>query len=167
MLIFLREPDQENSSLHAKRLRGIATCAPLYDGRPVYWDNRFVISTGVLPMPELDAGSVFKACVSAEGTKKELDEARFYVRQMRRADWHVLTATTKVNVHVPFECIRALPAVFEKGVGLVGIPHLGMANNINRYFVAVRMPRYRCLPADLDPAFVESHVPIPDNVAAS
>lgn len=174
MMIITREPDHETGNLYTKRLKGNFSCVPLpSDGTPVYWDNRFVISaTPVSQLDKLaspfDATSVIATAlypVPQENFTKNLDSAELYVRQIRQSDWENITsATGKVrNFQVPFECIRSLPAIFQKSSGsndlgkLVASPHLGLSARPDLYFTAVRMPRFRSLPAEIDPGFSENH----------
>lgn len=174
LMIITREPDHESGSLFASRLRGNPACSPLApNGTPVYWDNRFVLSAA--PVTDLDhsghpfvASEIYKAALEApnmDATVKGLKEAELYVRQIRRSDWEKITAITNRvrDFHVPYECIRALPAIFLKesdssATGrLVASPHLGLSARPDLYFTAVRMPRFRSLPADVDPGFCERH----------
>lgn len=97
---------------------------------------------------------------------RALIETELYVRQLRRADWERITAiTSRVrDFQVPYECIRALPAVVQKPPGstslgqLVASPHLGISARPDLCFAAVRMPRFRSLPWDMDPGFCHSHL---------
>lgn len=97
---------------------------------------------------------------------RALIDTELYVRQLRRADWERITAiTARVrDFQVPYECIRALPAVVQKPPGstslgqLVASPHLGISARPDLCFAAVRMPRFRSLPWDMDPGFCQSHL---------
>lgn len=173
LMILTREPDHESGPLYATRLRGNPSCSPLSpNGTPVYWDNRFVITAA--PVSELEhtgnpfnATEIYKAVLACTGEAhpKELKEAELYIRQIRRTDWEKITAiTSRVrDFQVPYECIRALPAIFQKEAGssslgaLVASPHLGLSSRPDLYFTAVRMPKFRSLPADIDPGFREQH----------
>lgn len=174
LMIISREPDHETGTLFANRLRGNPACTPVKpDGKPVYWDNRFVMTAA--PVADLNdddnpfnAREIYKAVLQppmVESRKKDLMDAELYVRQIRRTDWEKITAITNRvrNFQVPYECIRALPAVFQKERGssslgrLIASPHLGLSARPDLYFTAVRMPKFRSLPADVDPGFCEQH----------
>lgn len=174
LMILTREPDQESGTLHAKRLKGNFSCAALpEDGTPVYWDNRFVISAA--PVSRLDKSSspfdtaaVFGATLTSSTQReviKKLNDTELYIRQIRHSDWEKITSVTnKVrDFQVPYECIRSLPAIFQKDPGsqkqgeLVASPHLGLSARPDLYFTAVRIPRFRSLPVEIDPGFNEEH----------
>lgn len=185
LIIITREPDHEGGSLLSTRLRGNPACAPLKSGSGgVYWDNRFVMMAApVETLDKMNAGGgeavpfvardIFLAALDGIGTdhRTELIETSLYARQLRRTDWEKITsATTRVrDFQVPYECIRALPALFQKepgtrGLGeLVASPHLGLSARPDMFFTAVRMPRFRSLPSDIDPGFCELHLSGGDN----
>lgn len=170
LMILTREADNESGGLMSQRLRSNWTAAPLSpeSAGGTYWDNRFVISCG--PTAALTAGTppisqreMLLAALKppAADLRSALSATEFYVRQLRRADWERITATTDRvrSFQVPFQCIRALPAVFQKEAHstnpgqLVASPHLGLSARKDLSFTAVRLPRYRCLPADIEPGF--------------
>lgn len=174
LMILLREPDHESGSLFSKRLRGNFSCAPLStDGTPVYWDNRFVISaTPISHLNQSDspfeAASVFIAALTSNLDKhreEKLKKTELYVRQIRKHDWEKITSITHSvrNIQIPYECIRGLPAIFQKESGskdlgvFIASPHLGLSSRSDLYFTAVRIPRFRSLPIDIDPGFSEQH----------
>lgn len=174
LMIITREPDHEAGNLYTQRLKGNFSCAPLSsDGTPVYWDNRFVISAAPISRLDklnspFDATTVFTAALQMapqENFIKNLKNTELYIRQIRQSDWEKITAATnKVrDFQIPFECIRSLPAIFQKDPGskdlgeLVASPHLGVSARPDLYFTAVRMPRFRSLPTDIDPGFSENH----------
>lgn len=178
LMILTREPDHESTGLFGTRLRGNFSCAPLptVPDQPVYWDNRFVITAA--PVEVLEKGralirpkDVLSAVLkrtgrtSQEDVQKSLYENQLYVRQIRRADWEQITGVTSriKNFQIPFQCIRALPAIFQKkkqsnSTGdLIASPHLGLSARPDLFFTAIRMPRFRSLPPEIDPGFVENH----------
>lgn len=176
LMILTREPDHESGSLLSTRLRGIRACSPIDpNGTPVYWDNRHVLTAA--PATHLDgsgdpfeARDIFAAVLKDKDTDEGVVDARLkdtelYVRQLRRTDWEKITAITNRvrEFQIPYECIRALPAIFQKepnstSLGqLVASPHLGISARPDLYFTAIRMPRFRVLPTDIDPGFCESH----------
>lgn len=176
LMILTREPDHEGTGLLARRLGGNAACRALKHA--VYWDNRYVmLAAPVSDLREpdgaavLDDSAVLQAALQAPDgaggghdadSAAEIQEGTLYVRQLRRADWERITAATERvrSFQVPFECIRALPGVFEKtentaDVGvLAASPHLGLTARADLYFTAVRVPRFRTLPDDICPGFV-------------
>lgn len=178
LMILTREPDHESASIHATRLRGNFACAPLGEGG-TYWDNRFVIMAGSVSdlsqeHPPLRMKDVLLAALTPpQGIKEALTESEFYVRQIRSSDWERITASTSRvrDFQVPFQCIRALPAVFQKEKGsnqqgvLVASPHLGISARSDMYYTAVRMPRFRTLPEGLCPGFVEEYTADQDSHA--
>jgi hypothetical protein len=169
LLIISREPDLETSRILSRRMSGNLSSVPIPDhGAGVYWDNRFVISAASAAemrqdMPVISDQSVILAALSPPHSvgRVSLDSSSFYVRQLRHADWETVTSVSKrVRWHnVPYQCVRGLPAVFQKKVGdasagvLAAVPHLGLSGRPDMVFTAVRMPRYRSLPTDLDPGF--------------
>lgn len=175
LMIFTREPDQESGGLKSRRLRGNWASVPVRTDTPgagTYWDNRFIMAAA--PVAELAAGQptvlprqVMLAALNTQDVDMQprLANAELYVRQIRRADWERITSSVSRvrGFQIPFQCIRALPAVFQKTPGeftpghLVASPHLGLSARPDLYFTAVRMPRYRCLPEDIDPGFTEEH----------
>jgi len=168
LMILTREPDHESAGLLSKRLRGNWASVALND-KPVYWDNRFVlVAAPVSFLDDPDASPIDpKATVLAalelprETNDSDLIETSLYVRQIRRADWERVTAATDRvrSFHIPFQCIRALPAIFQKSVGetspghLVASPHLGLSSRPDLFFTAVRVPRFRTLPTEIEPGF--------------
>lgn len=185
LMILTREPDHESGSLLSLRLKNNRACSPISpDGAGVFWDNRFVVATA--PASQLDHSDgpivtrdVLVAVLGREDDDEDNDvdnndgkaaarliESEFYVRQLRRNDWEKITAITNRvrEFQIPYECIRALPVVFQKESGskspgqLIASPHLGISARPDLYFTAVRMPRFRILPPDLDPGFREDHL---------
>eukprot|EP00171_Calliarthron_tuberculosum_P015880 IDg15880t1 len=179
LMILTREPDHEGTGLLARRLGGNAACRALQTDGSVYWDNRYVmLAAPVAELETRDSGAVLDDAAVLEAALRapdgagsgghdasssaEIRAASLYVRQLRRADWERITAATERvrSFQVPFECIRALPGVFEKSedssdVGLLAAsPHLGLTSRSDLFFTAVRVPRYRTLPDDLCPGFV-------------
>lgn len=174
LMIFTREPDHEGTGLFAQRLSGNAACLPLEPSGAVYWDNRYVMLAA--PVSQLrdhsaivDETTILDAALRApysaashDIAHSEMREASLYVRQLRRADWERITAATERvrSFQVPFECIRALPGIFQKdprssNVGLLAAsPHLGLTSCADLFFTAVCVPRYRTLPDDICPGFV-------------
>jgi hypothetical protein len=169
MLIISREPDLETSRMVARRMSGNISSVPIPEnGEGVYWDNRFVISAATASgvreqVPVFSDRSILLAALSLPRLvdRETLDNSSFYVRQLRHVDWETVTSVSKrVRWHnVPYQCVRGLPAVFQKKVGdsspgvLAAAPHLGLSGRPDMVFTAVRVPRYRSLPSDLDPGF--------------
>jgi hypothetical protein len=169
MLIISREPDLETSRMVARRMSGNISSVPIPEsGEGVYWDNRFVISATAVSdvreqLPVFSDQSILLAALSLPRAvdREALDNASFYVRQLRHADWETVTSVSRrVRWHnVPYQCVRGLPAIFQKKAGdsspgvLAAAPHLGLSGRPDMVFTAVRMPRYRTLPSDLDPGF--------------
>lgn len=168
LMILTREPDHEATGLLARRLGGNPACLSLHDA--VYWDNRYVLLAQ--PVDGLRDGApvqlkdrdVLEAALrppSEKDSEEAILEATMYARQLRRMDWDRITAATERvrSFHVPFECIRALPGVFEKKAGsfdrgvLTASPHLGLTARDDLYFTAARVPRFRTLPDDICPGF--------------
>ena len=166
-LVLSREPDSESKGLRGKRLGGnTAACILEGDGAPVYWDNRYVLcgapakklQPGVSPV---DEKAVLLAALSVRQEMRDQDweDASFYVRQLRKTDWEkILSVSRKVRIfRVPFQCIRGLPIIFGKdkksmSIGqLTASPHLGLSARPDMFFTAVRVPRFRCMPDDLEP----------------
>lgn len=168
-LILSREPDSESKGLRGKRLGGNVAASTLDGcGQAVYWDNRYVICGAKVetldrrssPVPEK---TVLLASLRErqETSTEEWEKSSFYVRQLRKVDWEIiLSVSRRVRMYrVPFQCIRGLPIIFEKdsesmSVGkLAASPHLGLSSRPDMFFTAVRVPRYRCLPDELEPGF--------------
>ncbi|CAN8067186.1 unnamed protein product, partial [Agarophyton chilense] len=187
LIMLTREPDNEATALASARMRGNFTCAPLQPNRLEYWDNRFVVAAAPAAVllatqsrvhqhgsttahaPLLRPDRVFAAALRPVDSPtlhaRRMHRCSLYVRQLRRCDWQLITAVSAraATFHTPFECIRALPAVFQKPPHsdhpghLVAVPHLGISARPDLCFVAVRLPRFRCLPPDLDPGFTPDH----------
>ena len=162
-MILTREPDQESTGPLARRLRGNWACLPI-PSEGVYWDNRFVIlAKSSTESAQVTSSEVLQAALAPHLSQKELRNAieknTLYVRQLRKLDWEEMTsAISRVRkFNIPFECIRALPAVLEKGKNAQGVlcaaPHLGLSACVDVAFTAVRLPRFRCLPNDIEPGF--------------
>lgn len=164
LMIFTREPDKL-SKITAKRLGGNATSAPLHEGSPAYWDNRYVLFAHQHDAGTVTDKEILQSLVAApDPSGSDLESAVMYARQLTRNDWERITAAIPERVklfQVPFECIRALPGIFEKVPGaleagtLAASPHLGLSCRTDLLFTAVRVPRFRnSLPHNVCPAFV-------------
>jgi hypothetical protein len=172
LVVLSREPDRESSHLRVRRMGGNLSALPIPVGREsaVYWDNRYVLSAApageLAPdAPMVSDRAVLLAALSASDVADDAhwEDATFYVRQMRHVDWEYINSTNQVvrlrNFKAPYQCIRGLPAVYQKQVGdthpgvLAAAPHLGLSGRPDIVFTAVRLPRFRCIPADLEPGF--------------
>lgn len=172
ILVLSREPDRESSHLLVERMGGNMSALPLQLGREktVYWDNRYVLSA--TPANDLKPDEamvsdrdVLRAALSSPSPVDEemFANAEFYVRQLRSSDWEYISASTDMsllrNFRVPLQCIRGLPAIYQKQVGeaaagvLAAVPHMGLSGRPDMIFTAVRLPRWRCIPADMEPGF--------------
>lgn len=170
-IVITREPDSESSALRATRMGGMPSCSPIpHHGGGTYWDNRYVVFAVPAATIEPDAPivsdkDVLLTALSArrgEFDKQLWTDASFYVRQMRHIDWERMTTVSKRVrwFNVPYQCTRGLPVVLQKSRGeikpgvLAAAPHLGLSGRSDMVFTAVRLPRYRCLPAEIDPGFM-------------
>lgn len=168
LLLVTREPDQEKNGLIATRLRGNFACAGLLEGGDgVYWDNRFVIMADahVANGEMIDEKKIYLATLKehmqVEEKKEDMMNCEMYIRQLRRGDWEQVAdiCNTIRKLPLPFHCIRALPGVFAKQKGnlqpgnIVASPHLGLSSSKHLSFVAIRMPRFRVLPHEIEPGF--------------
>ncbi len=164
LMIITREPDHESSGLRAKRLGGNKSCLALPEDGSVYWDNRYVMVSKPSDTHDalVDDAQILEAALRPTTETTRMSDASLYVRQIRRIDWERITAATERvrEFQIPFECIRALPGVFEKNPGdmepgnLTASPHLGITARADLLFTAVRVPRFRTLPIDICPGFV-------------
>lgn len=168
MIILSREPDHESSRILSRRMGGNLCALPFGAGPGgVYWDNRFVVSAvpaaSLSPDQPVVADDVIinTALAKRDVLKDDWERSPFYARQLRHTDWETITSVSKRVrwFNVPYQCVRGLPVVFQKQIGstapgtLAAAPHLGLSGRPDMIFTAVRMPRFRCLPADLDPGF--------------
>jgi hypothetical protein len=179
LLVLSREPDIESSRILSRRMGGNVSALPLPGhGNGVYWDNRYVLAAApaadIRPdSPIVSDESVLLAALEMPSvvTDPQLwNDASFYVRQLRHSDWERMTAVSKRVrwFNVPYQCIRGLPAIFQKQVGettpgvLAAAPHLGLSGRSDTVFTAVRLPRFRCLPTEIDPGFRKLALPTND-----
>lgn len=165
MMICSREPDQEGGSVKGRRLKGNWACLPLtVDGPPVYWDERFVIQVSSVGNERLIGGfDVLMCALQEEGETPDWEGGDLLVRQIRRIDWEMVAREAGVGRGVPYQCVRGLPAIYERRQGedtigsLIASPHLGICARPDLVFTAVRVPRIRCLPPDIEPGFCLEH----------
>lgn len=163
LMIITREPDHETSGLEARRLGGNMSCIPLPRNGSVYWDNRYVMVSKSSDTERVivDDAEILEAALRPAETL-DMNDSELYVRQIRKLDWERITAATDRvrEFQIPFECIRALPGIFEKNIGdmeqgnLTASPHLGLTARADLLFTAVRVPRFRTLPRSICPGFV-------------
>lgn len=173
-LVFLsREPDREASHIvGTRRMGGNVSAMPvlLGDDHAVYWDNRYVIravnADELAPnSPMISDKAVLLAALRVDDNfdNQVWSDANFYVRQLRNVDYEYMN-TSKVDLRsrhfkAPYQCIRGLPALYQKEVGdtkngvLAAVPHLGLSGRPDIIFTAVRLPRFRCIPVELEPGF--------------
>lgn len=172
-LIFLsREPDRESSYVKTRRMGGNVSAMPIAIGKnhAVYWDKRYVLSAAPADelkpnMPVISDKAVLLAGLqnTDEAEDEAWTESTFYVRQLRHSDWEYITSSNADlrprHFKAPYQCIRGLPAIYQKRVGeishgvLAAVPHLGLSGRPDLVFTAVRLPRFRCIPTDLEPGF--------------
>lgn len=165
MMICSREPDQEGGSVKGKRLKGNWACLPLtVNGPPVYWDERFVIQVSSVGNERLIGGiDVLMCALQEQNETPDWEGGDLLVRQIRRIDWEMIAREAGVGRGVPYQCVRGLPAIYERRHGedamgsLIASPHLGICARSDLVFTAVRVPRIRCLPPDIEPGFCLEH----------
>lgn len=160
VVVISREPDAESGDLMGRRLGGnLRGVALNVDGRARYWDGRFVVKVESRnKWSGVGIHEIVEAAMRDEEEGGKVGDGELVVRQIRRKDWEEVAALVGgKGKWVPHQCVRGLPAVFErtaKGVGeFVGSAHLGVCTKSDLVVTAVRMPRVQVLPEKMEPGF--------------